>query len=39
MKNLICYIDCPVYVGGVKTDELILNPKDSPDNQKYFLRY
>lgn len=28
-----------VYVGGVKTDELILKPKDSPDNQKYFLRY
>jgi len=39
MKNLICYIDCPVYVGGVKKDVLILNPKDSPDNQKYFFRY
>lgn len=28
-----------VDVGGVKTDLLMLKPKDSPDNQKYFLRY
>lgn len=32
-------LDFHTYIGGVKTDVLILKPKDSPDNQKNFLRY
>ncbi len=32
-------IDCSVYVGGVKTDQLILKPKDSQDNQDIYMRY
>lgn len=32
-------LDFQTYIGGVKTDVLILKPKDSPDNQKNFLRY
>lgn len=32
-------IDCSVYVGGVKTDQLILKPKDSQDNQYIYMRY
>lgn len=32
-------IVCSVYVGGVKTEQLILKPKDSQDNQDIYMRY